>query len=164
MKSVMKISIRDLIGADVGASLPFTAAAARPKLEDLPKLTDLNAEGTVEQLGDRWLARGTVTASIRLQCVRCLQEFAYPVRAEFAEEFSRTPTEDQFPAVATALDLVEMLRTVILLTIPPRPLHDPKCRGLCDVCGKNLNEQPHQHPGRSQPRENPFSKLKEKPR
>ncbi len=160
----MKVSIRDLIGADVGESLPFTVAAARPKLADLPKLTDLKTEGTVEQLGDRWLVRGVVTASIRLQCVRCLQEFAYPVQTKFSEEFSRRPAEDQFPAGATDLDLSEMLRTVILLAIPARPLHDPDCHGLCAVCGKDLNKEPHTHTSRSQPRENPFSKLKEKPR
>ena len=160
----MKVIIRDLIGTDVGESLPFTLESARPKLADLPKLTDLKAEGIIEQLGDRWLVKGTATASTRLQCVRCLKEFEHPVSAEFAEEFTRKPAEDQFPAGATELQLAEMLRTVILLTVPVRPLHAPDCQGLCDVCGRDLNEHPHDHPERAQAqaKENPFSKLKEK--
>lgn len=158
----MNVIIRDLIGTEIGESLPFMITEAKPQLEDLKALTNLRAEGAVEQLGDRWLVRGTVTASIRLQCVRCLNEFAYPVHAKFSEEFSRQPTEDQFLAGDTSLDLTEMLRTVILLTIPARPLHDAECHGLCDICGKDLGAEPHEHPERSAPQENPFSKLKEK--
>lgn len=160
----MRINVRDLAGAKVGEPLPFSLESAAPGFDDLPAVTGLAAAGAVEQLGDRFLVRGTVTATARLGCVRCLKNFDYPVRAEFAEEFARKPNEDQFPAGETVLDVTEMLRATVLLALPDRPLHDPDCRGLCDVCGKDLNEEPHEHPERAKSKENPFSKLKEKPK
>ena len=160
----MKVIIRDLIGAEIGESLPFTVTETAPKLEDLDTLTDLRAAGVVEQLGDRWLVKGTVEATLRLSCIRCLKEFEYPIQAKFAEEFVRRPQEeDQFPAGDVDLGLAEMFRTVLLLAIPDRPLHDPDCKGLCAICGKDLNEEPHDHPEHAPVKENPFSKLKEKP-
>lgn len=156
----MKVIIRDLIGSEVGKSLPFSLEIAAPKFEDAPDLIDVKVAGQVEQLGDRWLVRGVATATATLQCVRCLKEFEYSVDATFAEEFARKPSEDQFLAGDSELELTDMLRTVMLLTLPVRPLHAPNCRGLCDVCGKDLNEEPHDHPERGQ-KENPFSKLKE---
>jgi uncharacterized protein len=158
----MKISIRDLIGADAGESIPFELEVAKPNLADL-QLNGLKVTGSVEQLGDRWLVKGKATTVGRLSCIRCLTEFNYPVEAEFAEEFASTPDDDQFLAGDTELVLDEMLRAVILLTVPDRPLHDPDCKGLCDVCGKDLNQEPHDHPERAQAKENPFSKLKETP-
>ncbi len=38
------------------------------------------------------------------------------------------------------LDLAELSRTDILLQIPMKHLCSPDCKGLCSVCGKNLND------------------------
>jgi DUF177 domain-containing protein len=154
----MKIDISTLIGEETGSTQDFSIDAKRPELEDLPKLKDLTASGTVSQLGDRYLVAGTVDSHLPLECARCLKRFDAPIETDFSEEFSRKPTEDQFPAGDKSLDLAPMLRTVILLAVPDRPLHDPKCQGLCPVCGKDLNEQPHRHrkPGPA----SPFDALK----
>jgi len=37
------------------------------------------------------------------------------------------------------IDLEPMLRDVIMLAFPLRPLHDENCRGLCATCGADLN-------------------------
>lgn len=37
------------------------------------------------------------------------------------------------------LDLDELIRTDILLELPTKFLCKPDCKGLCPVCGKNLN-------------------------
>src|SRR5206468_3309557 len=38
------------------------------------------------------------------------------------------------------IDLRPALREQILLSIPPSPLCKEDCKGLCPVCGKDLNE------------------------
>ena len=37
------------------------------------------------------------------------------------------------------LDVIEMLREQFQLALPMKPLHDESCRGLCPICGANLN-------------------------
>jgi len=43
------------------------------------------------------------------------------------------------------LDLAAMARDAIALALPDKILCRPDCAGLCPVCGKNLNAEPHAH-------------------
>ncbi|HEX9136023.1 MAG TPA: DUF177 domain-containing protein, partial [Nitrospirota bacterium] len=38
------------------------------------------------------------------------------------------------------IDPVELVKEQLLISIPMVPLHGPDCKGLCPVCGTNLNE------------------------
>jgi uncharacterized protein len=39
------------------------------------------------------------------------------------------------------IDLNEMLRQEIILHFPPNPLCSSRCKGLCQVCGKDKNKK-----------------------
>lgn len=39
------------------------------------------------------------------------------------------------------IDLGIGIRETIILAIPPAPLCDKKCKGICPICGKNLNNE-----------------------
>ena len=43
------------------------------------------------------------------------------------------------------LDLSGWARDALVLDLPAQILHDPDCAGLCPTCGKDLNEEPHEH-------------------
>ena len=43
------------------------------------------------------------------------------------------------------LDLAAWARDAVALTLPDKILCRADCAGLCPVCGKNLNEEPHTH-------------------
>src|SRR5262249_23284973 len=48
-------------------------------------------------------------------------------------------TVDEEPYSGKTIDLAPALREQILLAAPPSPLCDEACKGLCPVCGKDLN-------------------------
>ena len=48
-------------------------------------------------------------------------------------------TADEEPYSGKTIDLAPALREQILLAVPPPPLCDDACRGLCPACGKDLN-------------------------
>jgi uncharacterized protein len=56
------------------------------------------------------------------------------------------------------LDLQAWARDALVLELPAQILHDPDCAGLCPVCGKDLNVEPHEHEKPPDPR---WSKLRE---
>jgi uncharacterized protein len=56
------------------------------------------------------------------------------------------------------IDLEPLLREYALLEIPISPLHSPDCKGLCPVCGENLNKTDCGH--RPEP-DSPFAVLKD---
>jgi uncharacterized protein len=98
--------------------------------------------------GQGVLIKGSADGSLRLQCSRCLEWFAHPVRLEIDEvAVARDDARKDglFPIEEKKIDLVPVVYENALLAVPIKPLHRPDCAGLCAVCGKNLNEEPHTH-------------------
>lgn len=162
----MRVDVAPLRGAEVGETLDYSVAAASPELADLTGLANLTAAGTVTKLEDRLLVTGSVEAALPLTCARCLKEFDQALAAVYREEFAPNPTDEQFAYQGNRLSLAPMLRTVLLLAVPLRPLHQPDCRGLCPVCGQDRNDAqwPHEHPSPDSDSDNPFSQLKGLPK
>ena len=48
-------------------------------------------------------------------------------------------TVDEEPYSGKTIDLAPALREQILLAVPPAPVCDDACKGLCPMCGKDLN-------------------------
>jgi uncharacterized protein len=82
-----------------------------------------------------------VTAEIRcplqLTCARCLAEFASTVTADAVFSYPATETD--------VIDITEDVRQEIILAYPMIPVCRPDCKGLCRVCGQDLNTHPCGH-------------------
>jgi uncharacterized protein len=89
--------------------------------------------------------------SVRLvgPCVRCLGDAAVAIDVKAREYQATSPGESDeltTPYVKDdTLDLSAWARDSLALGLPDKILHDPDCAGLCPVCGKDLNEEPHTH-------------------
>jgi DUF177 domain-containing protein len=82
-------------------------------------------------------------------CMRCLA-FAEIESGVSAREFhdpDATPADGLHSDYVTDehLDLAAWARDVIALELPEQILCGPDCAGLCPVCGKDLNAEPHEH-------------------
>jgi uncharacterized protein len=82
-------------------------------------------------------------------CQRCLADAVIDrrIRAREYHASSRDAAEElRSPYIADdRLDLSAWARDAIVLDLPAQILHDPDCAGLCPVCGKDLNLEPHEH-------------------
>ena len=72
-----------------------------------------------------------VKAQFTIACVRCLERYSMDVLPFFDVE---TPVTEEF------LDVDDDIRQNLLLALPAKPLCHSGCKGLCVVCGKNLNK------------------------
>jgi uncharacterized protein len=95
-------------------------------------------------------AKGTLQASTRVECVRCLTEFDHLLTAEVNDLFTYPPDPGADPLLVIpetgVLDLTPLVREVLLLDLPMQPLCRPDCQGLCPECGGNRNLSPCEHP------------------
>ena len=95
---------------------------------------------------------GRVQTMLELPCSRCLEPFMRSVDAQFdlryqsqAFNTSADEREIQEDDLSTAfyendqIDLGQLMREQFLLSLPMKPLCTDACRGLCPVCGTNLN-------------------------
>ena len=82
-------------------------------------------------------------------CMRCLDDAALPVRIRAREYHASSPgdaDELRSPYVADdRLDLTAWAHDAVALELPVQILCRPDCAGLCPVCGRNLNTEPHDH-------------------
>lgn len=95
--------------------------------------------------GDGVLVYGTIALPTRVACVRCLEEFDFELSSQvevlfylkptFDEEGDELPSVDEMGAIALYDELYAALR----VEAPFAPLCDDECKGLCPVCGTNLN-------------------------
>jgi uncharacterized protein len=112
----------------------------------------LLSEAKIWKAGQSVLVKGRVQTNLRLHCVRCLKEFSYPLSSNF--ELTLHPLEGTSFKEEAEVDVNEMesdffegseihLSEIaceqIFLEIPYQPLCHEGCKGLCPVCGKDLN-------------------------
>ena len=82
-------------------------------------------------------------------CYRCLADAVLDLPIA-AREYQATSPGDAEELVTQyvdddRLDVAGWARDAIALALPDKILCRPDCAGLCAVCGRNLNEEPHVH-------------------
>ncbi|MBN1265023.1 MAG: DUF177 domain-containing protein [Anaerolineales bacterium] len=122
-----------------------------PSVQLADDLTLLHLDGnlTLTRSGDGLLAQGSFSSEVNLECTRCLETFLQPLEIEFSEllVFPAKEAEDPVLAIPESgqLDLNPLLRENFLLMIPLQPHCSEDCKGLCPICGNNLNENACYH-------------------
>jgi len=83
-------------------------------------------------------------------CMRCLGDAEVAVDAsarEFHDSEGRAAEVRSDYVVDDRLEVGAWARDAIALGLPEQILCRPECAGLCPVCGKDLNIEPHEHAG-----------------
>jgi uncharacterized protein len=96
--------------------------------------------------------RATYRGNFEVLCARCVEPVAVPLAGEFdllfrpenadAEAGERAITEDETEIGyygKSGLELEDVVREQVLLSLPGRTLCQADCKGLCAHCGQNLN-------------------------
>lgn len=123
----------------------------------LRQVSPIQAVGTAELLGNTLgeiRVKGHLKVAMEADCDRCLELAQFPLDVDFdlfyrpQEERSRANEEvaidDGEAQIAFyeggGLELKEILREHILLTLPMQRVCRDDCRGICPACGQNRNQ------------------------
>jgi uncharacterized protein len=114
--------------------------------------TPIRARIRIEKLGAEVVVRGDIKTGIKFQCSRCLKDFyrdyVIPVNAvyhpveELKEEEYHEVTNEELDTDfyrGEELDLLGVLKEQVMLVMPMKPLCAESCKGICPVCGADLN-------------------------
>jgi DUF177 domain-containing protein len=118
---------------------------------------------TLRKSGRRVLLRGKGQADLAVECGRCLVPLTRAVPLDFELVFvpkddgrraagPRDEVEEDGGSVEARLaeeetyagkeiELDNAVREQLILALPPYPVCSEDCKGLCAVCGTNLNER-----------------------
>ncbi len=100
---------------------------------------------------------GEAAADLALQCHRCLTSIEETLMVPVDDLVTVDPADGQPTVEDDRIDLLPIARDAVGLEIPLRPVCSADCRGLCPVCGTDLNSEPCG--GHDEAPENPFAVL-----
>lgn len=107
--------------------------------------------------GGEMYLQGRFTPTLVMECARCLRTVNVPLDLRLGTLLRHDPSvglphleeaesgEEVLVFGDPDLDLSAYLAETTLLAAPLSVLHAPDCRGLCQVCGHDLNEGPCEH-------------------
>jgi uncharacterized protein len=118
-------------------------------LRYLPVPHEVEAELTVTQATTGLDLRLAFDVRLHGPCMRCLADAVLDIAVDAREYHANDAgSADELRSeyvVDDQLELSAWARDAIALALPDQILHAPDCAGLCPVCGKDLNVEPHTH-------------------
>jgi len=142
-RSPFRLNLGFIIHQTIGYSRDFPFEIPQIQLETDLDLIDLSGYVRVSRTPQGLLLQVKMAAATLTECVRCLTEFSQSLSADFSELYAfnkRSITESNLLLPEDGkIDLEPLLREYMYLSLPIKPLCKPDCKGLCPVCGENLN-------------------------
>jgi uncharacterized protein len=116
--------------------------------EYTPQPNPAPAELQVTRASSGTVLELSLDVSLAGPCFRCLTDAELPLSLSLREYQATKPEDDDERTEYLAddrLDLSAWARDAIALALPDQILCREDCAGLCPVCGKDLNLEPHTH-------------------
>ena len=157
-----RLNVGFIIHDEVGYTAEFPFEFDKVKLGDDVELRDFSGLVNIGRTPQGLLLTGQFSGRTTAECARCLKTFDQQLNWDMTELYAfneKSVTESGLIVPEDAqIDLEPLIRDYALLEIPISPLCRPDCKGLCPVCGQDLNIRDCGH--RPQEDESPFSSLK----
>jgi DUF177 domain-containing protein len=148
----LKFNVAQLLREDVGARRNYTFAEDALPLDNETTLRQLDGKVRFTRTQTGVLVDVDARGAVEMPCIRCLTPSQQQIELHFRDEFHSKievntgvplpapPEEDPFYIDESHLvDLGEALREYALLELPMHPLCKSDCKGLCPICGADLN-------------------------
>ncbi|MSM38349.1 MAG: DUF177 domain-containing protein [Geobacter sp.] len=139
--------------------------SANEQPADYPILAALQEEGICEFLSplaqefsvvreyDHIRVEGAISAKVTMVCARCLTPYSLDLRSSFTIFYSKAtadlPQDEEVELSEKELisatysgdeiDLAPEVAEHVIIELPLKPLCTDTCRGLCSICGIDLN-------------------------
>lgn len=144
----LRLNVGYMFNKAIGTSREIPVDAEIIEVDDI-FIKNLTSLVRISRTREGLLLQVNAEAEIQTICARCLEEFFLPVSVSFEELYQfpsrhRQETDLILPADGS-IDLEPLYREYFILEMPIKRLCKPDCRGLCAVCGENLNETICEH-------------------
>lgn len=123
----------------------------------VPEGAMMHLDLVLASVHDGILVSGTAEVPVAGECVRCLEPvtdtlvvevselYLYPEAADRAADDGDEESVEMLRTDGEELDLEQMLRDAVVMSLPFQPVCAPDCPGLCPVCGVRLADEPGHH-------------------
>lgn len=143
-RDLLIINVGFIAHQTVGYSRDIPLEAPYLRLQPDLELYDFTGSVRVTRTAQGLLLQAVLRATIQAACGRCLKEFQQQIETDFTELYAFTRasiTESGLLVPDTGkINLEPIVRDEMFLATPIGALCTPNCKGLCPICGEDLNE------------------------
>ena len=104
---------------------------------------DATLSGTVVGDAEGFTVTGDAKVTLSSVCARCNEPFEEPFAFSFEDRFVKAvfhkEEDETYPFEGEVIDLTQAFLDELFLQLPMVSLCKPDCKGLCPVCGIDLN-------------------------
>ena len=146
----MKINLKQLFSI-VGESRDFAYEIGADELSDIRGYSfasPVSVKGRLYNRAGVVYLEYSVELTLLVTCDRCLKEFERAYHYDFDHivvPSANSDNDDYIVAEGESIELNEAAVTDLLLQLPTKNLCKEDCKGLCMVCGCDLNESACDH-------------------
>ena len=148
----MRIELENLEGGKGDFAHLYQPEDLNPVDERITLSGPATVSGKVRQAGNEVFVDGHVETRAQVECDRCLQPVEIPVNTDFALEYVTGSEYEAARAVelteaemsiavfdGEVIDIDEIVKEQVVLTVPTRMLCREDCKGICPECGADRN-------------------------
>jgi len=139
----LRINVGFLLNQSVGTSRDIHFDYTDVRLTVDFQVSKLEGVARLHRTPQGVLVEADFSAYLIDECVRCLEPFGLDLRTQYQELFSFQYHPTTEPSLVIPedgnIDLAPLTRDYLLLEKPIKSLCTPDCKGLCTVCGEDLN-------------------------
>jgi len=113
----------------------------------------LNVKMTISKEESNFVVEGHLSGNVKVKCDRCLGLYPHELQPEFRLFLSSSPQDPDQNEIELCeedmavrfiagdeIDIDDIVMEQIYLSLPIKLLCGKGCRGLCPICGMNLNK------------------------
>lgn len=142
----MMIDISQLFGKK-GMTMPLSVSETINETLDYPDVVEfvepVKVEGILTNVDETLVLEAKGQTLLSIPCSRCLTPVKVEVQFVLNEKFRHAGeiNEETETFSGDTIDLTDMVKRSIVINIPMKVLCTDNCKGLCPVCGQDLNEK-----------------------
>jgi len=135
-------SILKTDGAEISLSVPVDLEIERLSGLSISEIDNCWFEGTITNNAGFLTLKGILKLTYTTYCGRCLKTLVRDIALDINEGFSKTELYDKddiYIFKGTEIPLGEALTDNFIINVPAKSVCREDCKGLCPVCGTDLN-------------------------
>ena len=128
----MKIHVNRVPSEGVQDHATYDPTAMEMDRDDIHLREPFEVDAFMTKIDEALVVTAQIRCPTQSTCARCLEEFSSMIRTRAIFTYTVQPTD--------VVDITDDVRQEIILAYPMVPICSPGCKGLCTVCGHNLNQ------------------------
>ena len=139
----LRFNVGFLLNQPIGTSRDIHFEFASLNLAEDFSVSDFNALARLTRTPQGILIQMEVGATVHVECVRCLAEYVQPLHTSFSDLYAFKPNavtdSNLILPDDSNINLAPLVREYLITELPIKSLCREDCKGLCTVCGQDLN-------------------------